>query len=75
MVEGFDVFIRAPSVQYCNDVIITLEVPFSEIKFKKLDFDLASKVMTLKFLSGFSDPEDVIVYLNKKEINKDRLLF
>jgi hypothetical protein len=26
-------------------------------------------------LSGFSDPKDVIIYLNKKEINKDRLLF
>jgi ABC-type uncharacterized transport system ATPase subunit len=75
MVEGFEVFIKAPSVQYCNNVIIKLEIPFSEIRFKKLDFNLASKITTLKFLSGFSDPKDVIIYLNKKEINKDRLLF
>ena len=75
MIKTIEVFVKAPNTQYCKNVKILLDVPFSEILFEDSDFELATKITSLKCLSGFHDPEDVNIYLNDKIIINEYIFF
>lgn len=75
MVKAVEVFIKAPDIQYCNNIEIRLGLPFSEVIFEDSDFDLATKITALKFLAGFNDVNDVDIFLDKELIKKEEILF
>lgn len=75
MVRAVEVFIKAPDIQYCDEVKIILGTPFSEVFFKDYDFLLASKIVSLKFLGGYNDINDVNIFLNNNLIENCKLLF
>jgi hypothetical protein len=75
LVSAIEVFVDAPDVQYCENVTIRADLPFSEIEFNRTDFFLAAKVTGLKALGGFNDENDVEIFLNNEKINKKDLMF
>jgi hypothetical protein len=51
---------------FFNSVFVELEYPISSVSFSYENFELASLVVSKKFLGGFNDDscEDRIIYLN-----------
>ena len=51
---------------FFNNVFVELEYPISSVSFSYENFELASLVVSKKFLGGFNDDscEDRIIYLN-----------
>lgn len=60
---------------FFEKIFIKVDYPFSEVKFKKEDFVLATKITALKFLGGFNydDDENRKIFLNNRILNNSDL--
>jgi hypothetical protein len=74
-ISGIEVFIKAPDIQFFQNIKIVIGVPYSEIFFKKKDFEKAIKAASIKSLGGFNDENDCDLYLNNEIINKKEIMF